>query len=310
MSLFEELRTIAVRHARGLGTESPVPGLRFHRTEADKKTSDQFIYQPMLCVVLQGEKRVALGSTLFNVAAGQYLIATVDLPVSGSLINREQGEPCIALGLKLNAELLAEILIMPPSMRVPETPSCGLVVGTLNSELLDALVRLTKLQDEPSSVAYLSPLFTREIIFRLLQSPAASMLRQFAAADSSASGVARAIRAMRDNYTEMFPRRLARTAGMSIASFNRHFRAVTAMSPLQYQKRIRLAEARRRLVLHQDNAVKVGFDIGYNSSSQFSREYSREFGRPPREDGRWLQSQAAPHAYTKTVSQPKKSISA
>lgn len=250
------------------------------------------LYEPMLCIMVQGEKRVTLGSEIFRYTPEQFLIACVDLPVTGTVTNARPGEPYLALSLALDPKVIAELLLDMPASSIRE-PVAGLGIGTLSPALLDCFLRLARLMEEPTAIPQLAPLITRELFFRLLQSQEASMLRQIATRDSRGYGIARAIRAIREGYAGNFSAAaLARTAGMSLPAFNRHFRTVTAMSPLQYQKQIRLQEARRRLVVNQENAATAGFQVGYASPSQFSREYARAFGRPPREDAALLQSHA------------------
>ena len=291
MSSRQELGALIKRYVSGPISETAVPGLRLYYTDSCKPTSGHLVYEPMVCVMVQGEKRVSLGSQVFRYTTEQFLIATVDLPVTGTVTNARPGEPYLALSLALDAKVLAELVLSEPSVSTPE-PVGALGIGTLSPALLDAFLRLAKLMEEPSAIPQLAPLIAREIYYRLLKSSEAPTLRQIATRDSRASGIARAIRAIREGYATNFSASdLAHTAGMSLPSFNRHFRTVTLLSPLQYQKQIRLQEARRRLIVNQEDAATAGFQVGYSSPSQFSREYARTFGRPPREDAAWLRSE-------------------
>ncbi len=288
-----ELERSIRQHAIGPVTDTPLRGLRLYFTDAPQPTSAQLIYQPMVCIMVAGEKVVTLGDKVFRYTPANYLITAVDLPVTGTVTNANPGSPYLALSLAIDPALLAEVLLtMPPAPALAE-PASGLGIGTLSPALLDCFVRLTRLLDEsPANAAQLAPLIHREILFRLLADTHAPMLRQVATRDSRANGISQAIRWIREHFAEPFSTAtLARVANMSTASFNRHFRTVTAMSALQYQKQIRLQEARRRLVTRGEDAATAGFHVGYSSPSQFSREYTRTFGRPPRQDVAFLGSQ-------------------
>ena len=293
MLQLEELERSIRRHAHGPVTDTPVPGLRLYCTDASEPTSAQLVYHPMVCIMVAGEKSVTLGDKVFRYTPANYLIASVDLPVTGTVTNANPGQPYLALSLAIDPALLAEVMLTVPPATVPAEPTSGLGIGMLSPALLDCFVRLTRLLDEPPvHAAQLAPLIHREVLFRLLQDTQASMLRQVATRDTRAAGIAHAIRWIREHFAEPFSTNtLARVANMSTASFNRHFRAVTAMSALQYQKLIRLQEARRRLVTQGEDAAAAGFHVGYTSPSQFSREYTRTFGKPPRQDAAFLQSQ-------------------
>ena len=210
-----------------------------------------------------------------------YLIASIDLPVTGQVIEA----PCLGMTLTLDPGKLAALLVDLPPATPGRTPAKALAVNPLEPALLDPLVRLLRLLDEPRDIAVLAPLIEREILYRLLLGPHGAMLRQLALPDSQLSQISRAIDLIRRRYDQ--PLRvdeLARHAGMSAPSFHRHFRAVTRLSPLQFQKHLRLQEARRLLVSKNADAARVGFDVGYESASQFSREYRRLFGAPPGRD--------------------------
>jgi AraC-like DNA-binding protein len=243
--------------------------------------------------MVQGEKSVVLGSETFRYTPEHYLISSVHLPVTGTVTNAYPHGPYLALSVAMDIEVLAELLLITPASAAQQ-PARALGIGKLSPNLLDAFLRLARLLNEPALIPQLAPLIKREILIRLLASPEAPMLVQIATQSSRAAGVARAILAIREGYAKTFSATaLARIAGMSLPSFNRHFRTVTEMSALQYQKQIRLQEARRQLLVEQDDAAMVGFSVGYASPSQFSREYARTFGRPPQEDAAWMRRQAA-----------------
>jgi AraC-like DNA-binding protein len=295
MVQLQELERYIRRHAHGAVTDTPISGLRLYFADATEPLSAQLVYQPMICIMVQGEKTVALGDKVFRYTPANYLIASVDLPVTGTVSNTEPGRPYLALSLAIDPALLADVMLTIPSAAIAIESGTGLGIGLLSSALLDCFVRLARLLDEsPDTVAQLAPLIQREILFRLLQDENASMLRQVSTRDTRANGIAHAIRWIREHFAEPFSTtKLARIANMSTASFNRHFRAVTAMSALQYQKQIRLQEARRRLITQHEDAATAAFHVGYASPSQFSREYTRTFGKPPRQDTLRLHSEAA-----------------
>jgi AraC-like DNA-binding protein len=240
------------------------------------------VLKPMLCLVLQGAKEVTIGAQVLRYDPACYFVASLDLPASGCVIEASAERPYICAALSIDTEMLAALVPeVPPH---PEAEAPAFAVSAVTGEMLDAWQRLLGLLDTPADIAVLSPLFEREIVYRLLQGPQGGVLRQIARAGSRMSQVRRTIAWIRDHYSE--PLRieaLAELSGMSAASFHRHFKAATAMSPLQYQKNLRLQEARRLLVADAD-ASRAGYAVGYESVSQFSREYARMFGAPPSRD--------------------------
>ncbi|CAN5723467.1 AraC family transcriptional regulator [soil metagenome] len=289
MTQLEELQQNILRHIRQPVTLTAVPGLTLYHSDSDQPNSAQLIYTPMVCIMAQGEKRVFLGDSVFRYTPSSYLITSVDLPVTGTVCNAAPGSPYLALSLAIDTDLLADLLLtLPPAPLTTGSANestCGLAIGAVDSSLLDCFVRLTRLLDEPISSPHLAPLICREVLYRLLQGDQAHMLRQIATRDSRTAQVASAIRWIREHYARPFSMRvLSGIANMSPASLPRHFRAVTAMSPLQYQKQVRLQEARRLLMSEGQDAATAAFHVGYASPSQFSREYSRTFGKPPRKD--------------------------
>ena len=281
------LSTLLSRHGRGDVTSTAVPSLVLTQYRAVTGPVAA-IYHPLLCVVAQGGKRVFLNEQAFDYAPGTYLITSVDLPLTGQVT----AAPCLGLTLALDPALLAALLLeMPaaPAGRLP--PAKAIAVNRLEEGLLDPILRLLRLLDQPQDIPVLAPLIVREIHYRLLLGPQGEMLRQLARPASQLSQVSRAINAIRHRYDQPIRiEELARVARMSAPSFHRHFRAVTAMSPLQFQKRIRLQEARRRLLSGDVDANRISFDVGYESASQFSREYRRLFGAPPVQDTRQARS--------------------
>jgi AraC-like DNA-binding protein len=273
-----ELRALVKRHGREGPAETAVAGLTLY-IETDLSVATYVVYQPVLALVLGGGKRTVLGGRVFDIAPGDYVAVSVDLPATGQVTQ----PPYSAVTLDLDLNMLASLIAEPMAPEWGAT--AGVEVNRAEPDLLDAMWRLVRLLDQPEDIAVLAPMIRREVFWRILQSPCGSMVRQIAMADSRLSQVSRAITWLRTNFAEtMRVERLAELAGMSPASFHRHLKAATAMSPLQYQKQIRLQTARARLLAQSRDIAGVGFSVGYESPSQFSREYTRQFGVPPARD--------------------------
>jgi AraC-like DNA-binding protein len=284
MELLAELRTLIRRHARPDMSVSALPNVALAMSEATTEPVHH-VYQPVLALVAQGTKRTILNDTLFDYRAGQYLVVSVDLPITGHVIEASADQPFLAMGLMLNPAAIASLLLETAGSARAAAHPLGLGISNATSDLLDPAVRLLRLLDRPEDIAVLKPMIEREILWRLLAGEQGPMVRQIGLADSRLSQISHAIRWMRGHYADVLRiEHLARLAGMSESSFHRHFRAVTSMSPLQYQKQIRLQEARARLLAQAGDIAAIGFDVGYDSPSQFSREYSRMFGAPPGRD--------------------------
>ena len=293
MELLSELGALIARHCRNGRVEPAIPGMILHRSETVTQTNPG-IYEPRLCVVAQGRKRVILGERLYEYDAAKYLVVSVDLPVVAAVVDASRETPYLAFSMRLDPAALAALALDMPENDRAQWPASGLAVSPLTDELLDPCVRLLRLLDRPRDIAMLAPLVEREILYRLMLGEQGAMLRQIARADSRMSQIARAIGWIRENYDK--PLRievLAQRTGMSASSLHRHFKAVTAMSPLQFQKRMRLQEARRRVLLQGAAAARIGFSVGYESPSQFCREYSRLFGVPPGRDAARLRGSAS-----------------
>ena len=260
---------------------TPFPRVGLMRAEAPSSPAGA-IYDPVVCFAAQGRKQLMLADRVYAYDPAQYLVVAVDLPVIAAITEASPAAPYLALRLALDPALLASILLEMPGADGPRAQGIG--IAPLEADLLDPVLRLVRLLDHPGEAA-LAPLIEREILYRLLCGPQGGMLRQIALADSRLSQISRAVAWIRENYHR--PLRieaLADLTAMSPATLHRHFRAVTALSPLQYQKRIRLHEARRRMLSHEADAQRIGFAVGYDSPSQFSREYARLFGAPPARD--------------------------
>lgn len=291
----EELRTLLARHARPDMTTA-VDGVLASKIErpAPPYTS---MTGTVLALIAQGAKRLALGDRVYDYRAGQYLVASVDLPVTGHFVEVSPEHPALGFGLVLRPSVVAELLLRAAPTDLPPAPGSapsGIAVSNASDELVDAAVRMLRLLDRPRDTAILAPLIEREIVWRLLTGDQGATVRQLGLADSSLAHVARAVRWIRDHYAESFRvEDAARVSGMSVSAFYRNFQAVTAMSPIQFQKQIRLQQARLLLATHAHDVTGVSHRVGYDSPSQFSREYRRQFGVPPSRDAVRLREAAS-----------------
>jgi AraC-like DNA-binding protein len=275
-----ELCVLISQHCHRDITPTAVPRLTLFRSGATTALSPAMCNR-LLCVLARGRKRIYLGHEEFRYDPNSYLVASLDLPVSGQVIEA----PCLGVTLGLDPATLASLLLEMPSSIKERAASKAMAVNPLEDDLLDPLLRLLRLLDRPADIPVMAPLIEREILYRLLCGPRGEMLRQLALPSSQLSQISRAIKLIHERYDQSIRiDELARTASMSATSFHRHFRAATAMSPLQFQKRIRLQEARRILLSQKVDAARVSFDVGYESASQFTREYHRMFGAPPGRD--------------------------
>jgi AraC-like DNA-binding protein len=284
--LLDEIRERIAVHARR-DLQTSIDGLLLSDVTITSAAPEYSLTEPILVVMVQGGKRLLLGEQLHEYRAGDCLVVTANLPVTGHWIDVEGGGHAVGMGLVLRPAAIAALLLRaPPGQWSRATPAVpAIATGKASIELLDAVARMLRLLDHPADAAVLAPLITQEILWRLLVGPLGDTVRQIGLADSDLSHVSRAIGWIRDNYAE--PMRiddLARLSGISASAFHRHFRAVTAMSPLQFQKRIRLQHARSLLVAHPGDIAGVGHRVGYDSPSQFNREYRRLFGAPPGQD--------------------------
>jgi AraC-like DNA-binding protein len=256
----------------------------------------------VFAVIAQGAKRLAIGERVYDYRAGQYLVASVDLPITGHYSQASPDEPALGFGLVLRPAVIASLLLdssAAPSSRVggAAAPS-GLGVADADPDLLDAVLRMLALLDSPRDRAVLAPMLEREILWRLLTGPLGESVRQIGLADSSMTQISGAVRWITEHYAEPFRvDDLADSCGMSTSAFHRTFNAVTAMSPIQFQKQIRLQKSRLLLMTGGDDVASVGYQVGYDSSSQFNREYRRQFGLPPGRDAARLRGDRAASAH-------------
>lgn len=274
----DELRRIVMR-AGNKWTDTGVPRVAMVCAEA---CADQ-VYQPMLHFVVQGSKTLSIGDRVLTYEAGTYFVVPVDVPATGQIRPDGPGLPYLAISLTLDPEVIASLLV--DKLEAEEPNKVCFVSVPAPSEMMDAWVRMMRLVDRPHEVAMLAPMIEREILFRALQGPLGGLLREIARPDGRLPRIRRAIHWIRDHYTEPFRvEQLAAMADMSVPAFYRHFKAITAMAPIQYQKRLRLLRARWLLLFEPRDAASIAFSVGYESASQFSREYARLFGMPPARD--------------------------
>ena len=289
-----ELRTLIARHARPDMTTA-VDGVLVSKVERPSAPYPSMT-GTVLALVAQGAKRLALGDRVYDYRAGQYLVASVDLPVTGHFVDVAPEHPALGFGLVLRSSVVAELLLRAGPTDLPPAPGgapSGIAVSDAPDELVDAAVRMLRLLDQPRDAAILAPLIEREIVWRLLTGEQGAAVRQLGLADSSLAHIARAVRWIRDHYAESFRvEDAARVSGMSVSAFYRNFQAVTAMSPIQFQKQIRLQQARLLLATRVHDVTGVSHRVGYDSPSQFSREYRRQFGAPPSRDALRLRETA------------------
>lgn len=246
------------------------------------------VTQPSLCIVVQGTKHVTLADHTYEYGAGRHLVVSVELPVINRIVEASPEKPYMSLLLALDMPALGSMLMEMPRPAT-EQPSArcgkGLCVSEASPSFLDAALRLTHLLDTPEDIDFLAPLAERELLYRLMRGEQAHKVRHMLMPESRLQQVNRAIAWIRDNYAKPFSiDRVASEANMSSSSLHEHFREVTAMSPLQYQKQLRLQEARRMILAEALDAATAAHRVGYDSPSQFSREYRRLFGAPPIRD--------------------------
>jgi AraC-like DNA-binding protein len=278
-------KSIARWTTEGDQIETAIPGLSLYRRDAPTEPMS-YMYEPAVCLMPQGAKRVLLGDDSYVYDAHHFLITAVDLPTVGQIIKASREKPCLALMLKLNqreiSHLMADSNLPPP--RVQES-SRGMATSEVTLPMLTAFQRLIDLLDEPKDIPILAPVIQREIFYRLLVGDQGIRLRQIASARSHSHEIAQAIVWLKSNFTRpLHIDDLAARVHMSTSAFHHHFRVLTAMSPLQYQKWLRLNEARRLMLTEHFNAATAAFQVGYESPSQFSREYRRFFDEAPSRD--------------------------
>lgn len=298
MSQVEELARLIARFAPSDGVhQTAIPRLKVVRLSQPSEPMHG-LHEPALCIIAQGAKQVILGDRIYRYDAAHCLVVSLDLPVIGQVIEATPDEPYLCVKLELDPAAIGALMLEAPPLAEPEPSSGpGLTISPMTPALRDAVIRLTGLLETPADIAVLAPLVEREILYRLLTGDQAARLRQIAVAESKLQQVNRAIGWIKRNYRKPFSVEVvAAEARMSPSALHQHFKAVTAMSPLQYQKQLRLQEARRLILAKAHDAASAGFQVGYESPSQFSREYSRLFGAPPLRDVARLRGASAADA--------------
>ena len=291
-----ELRRHIERQAPHDGTHTTtLPGVSLLRQSEPTGEPIHGVHEPAMCLVVQGAKQVLLNRELYTYDAARYLVVSVDLPISGQVTEATRDAPYLCFRMDLQASQIAALILESGiTQPVSRGSGRGLVVGNTSAELLDAVLRLVKLLETPEDIATLAPLVTREILYRLLKGEHSHQLHEIATTDGQTQRISRAIAWLKKHFDQ--PLRvdvIARDLNMSVSSLHHHFKAVTAMSPLQYQKQLRLQEARRLMLAQDVDAATAGHRVGYESPSQFGREYLRLFGAPPARDLRRLREQPA-----------------
>jgi AraC-like DNA-binding protein len=264
--------------------EAGIKGFAITRVDEPTGTHRCF-YAPLALVVVQGSKYSFWGAEEFVYGENQCIITGVDLPSDGRILDASPDKPYLSICLTLDTALLAELLATLPSSKIDGPVHRGMVVGDVDLYVLDAFLRLTDLLNQPEQQAVLAPLLIREIHYRLLIGPLGNQLRMIHTQGSQSNHVARAIRWLKVHYKEpLSVIELAKQVNMAPSTFHRHFRQLTTLSPLQYQKQLRLSEAQRLMLVDRRDAGSAGYAVGYESLTQFNREYKRMFGEPPRKD--------------------------
>lgn len=262
-----------------------IPGLSLYKTESPTKP-ENILYEPRICLIAQGAKRVVLTDEAYIYDESRFLLTSVDMPTLVQITRASKEKPYLGLILKLDpreiSQLIADDNIPPPSRRQPER---GMFTGEITLPLLNAFRRLIELLSEPENIPILAPVIKREIFYRLLVSDQGMRLRHIVSAGSRGHQIGQVINRLKSNFASpLHIDSLAKQANMSKSAFHHHFRILTAVSPLQFQKWLRLNEARRLMLAERIDAATAAFQVGYESPSQFSREYSRLFGNPPLRD--------------------------
>jgi AraC-like DNA-binding protein len=287
MDTLDEIRALAIRHAgqqkAGLARFSVV-------SVAEPTELSALVYDPVAFIVLQGTKRTIIGDQVFEYGPGQTMVVAAEITAMGQIAEASADKPFLALNLYLDPAVITNVVLYlseTPSLQVE--PGYGFSIA--NPELIGAWQRLLEMYERPKEIPVMGLHLEHELMFRMMLGPHAEMLRQIAGVDSRLSHIRQAMAWIREHYTEhLSVEDMAAVACMSKSVFHRRFKAVTALSPLQYQKHIRLQEARRRMVSKKADAASVSFAVGYKSTSQFSREYKRLFGEPPRRDADMVQT--------------------
>ncbi len=280
-----ELVEHIARAVRDDGTATPLEGLMLRRASSPRELGHSVSY-PSLCVIAQGSKELRLGDTRHRYDPAHYLITTAALPIASRVVEASPEHPYLGLVLRLDPTLVGSVLVEAGHLAPHRHAAVQAIdVSPLDADLLDAVVRLVRLVDAPTNARFLMPLVMREIVYRLLLGEQSGRLRQLAALGGATHRIVEAVERLRKDFDQpLCIEDLAREYGMSVSGFHHHFRTVTALSPLQFQKQLRLQEARRLMLGDDLDAASAGYRVGYDNASHFTREYKRLFGAPPMHD--------------------------
>lgn len=280
----QELIDLIARFAKEDGDHpTAIPGVSVHR-RSGTGTKSCGAYKPSLALIAQGAKQVVLGDDIYRYGGADYLLTSIDLPVTTQIVEASEEKPYLSVTFGIDTTRVA-LLLEHAGGGVPASSARGMTVSSVTAELEDAAIRLLKLLDRPDDIPALLPLIEQEIIYRLLTGPQSARLRQMAVTESQSHQISRACVWLKEHYAlPLKIEDLASRVSMSVSSLHHHFKAITAMSPMQYQKQLRLQEARRLMLEDMLDAGSAGHQVGYESQSQFSREYARQFGEPPLRD--------------------------
>ncbi|WP_338556884.1 AraC family transcriptional regulator [Erwinia sp. E_sp_B04_7] len=284
----QQLRLLA-SGADNQRTETGIPRVAMVQGEIPEHRLSA-VYEPMINLILTGSKSMTVGDSTLRYDPATYFVMSVDLPAVGQVFADEHTHaPYLAVSLTPEPEILATLLTGVPDSAISHHSHTGFSVAPVTPELLDAWLRMLSLMNKPDEITALAPVYEREILFRVLQGPLGWMLRDIATPDTCLARIHKAINWLKQNYMQSVRvEELAEMAAMSVSAFHRHFRSVTALSPVQYQKRMRLMQARLRLSSSGESVTTIALSVGYQSHTQFSREYARQFGRSPTADIRYL----------------------
>jgi len=288
LSACQKLAALMTRHTENKGDgvhSTAIEQLEFMR-QSDASTATHGVSEPILGIVVQGKKEVLLGEETYQYGTAQYLVVSVDLPIYGCAVKATPSQPYLGFKLSLDLVQLCDIIAqIKRDLGKKENSVRGLFVSDADAPLLDCALRLTQLLDTPQDIPFLAPMIIREIYYRLLMGEQGEAVRQIATSGSNMQRIAEVIKRIKADFTKpLRVEELALAANMSASSFHRHFKEVTSMSPLQYQKQLRLLSARQLLLAENADATHTAYQVGYESPSQFSREYCRMFGAPPIKD--------------------------
>jgi AraC-like DNA-binding protein len=283
--LIEKLAILIAKFAPVVGeNQTAIPGLSLFR-RTDTTACYRGFYEPSLNVFAQGRKNIKLGGTPYQCGAGSFLLSSIDVPVESQIVEASEAKPLLSMLLRLDMSVVREILTHEELPDAQRPSGMGLSTGEATSELLEVCCRIVRLLDTPKDIPFMSRLMHREVVYRILLTPQGERLRSIATTNDLSHRAARAISWLRANYAQPLRiEELADVARMAVSTLHHQFRALTSMSPLQYQKQLRLQAARQRMLMDGLDATSAAYEVGYESVSQFTREYSRLFGQPPLRD--------------------------